>query len=246
MQTLQHTNDKVSSGGIKMKKKRLNPKISIEKDSKVYRTKDGKTAFCYYNVERATVDESAYPELAKALTAWFDSNKEMLERKGGTIPDEAKNADDITCYVQQSISTKRVDEKVISLDLKQYEFYGGTHGESIIYGLTFDTRTGKELTQADVIADQNKFEEVALDYIIRQAENMLGEGLYPEYKEIIKEKMENLTWMLTDYGMQVVFQEYDIAPYAAGPVYVDLPYSLLKDSFAKEYLPDISYLKFQK
>ncbi len=221
------------------------PKIIVTRVAKTFQAKDGKAETCYVNMERASVDKSVYPELAKGLEQWFDDEEKVMEQRGKDVTQEEEqtkqendNVDEKLCGIQQHISQKRADEKVLSMEVNQYEFHGGTHGQTTIIGLTFDTKTGKELRQSDIIMNQNQFERIASEFLITEAEKMLGEAIFPEYKETIREQMPHLSWMLTDYGMQVVFQEYDIAPYAAGPIRIEIPYKLIKDTLAIQYLPD--------
>lgn len=51
-------------------------------------------------------------------------------------------------------------------------------------------------------------------------------------------------WFLTNDGVTIWFNQYDIAPYAAGPVTVEIPFEKQGDLFEKQYeTTKTSYVK---
>lgn len=233
------------------------PKIEISEIHKEYTSEDGKRTTLYFGRQSATLVDGAreeFPDLARELDTYFEDNKSAMER----MADEwAKDAEQVirenafaedrefSYSLNQEVNQLRNDRKILSLMLKVDSYLGGPHGNSTLSGATFDVETGKELLFSDVIWDMEGFKMVAEDFIVRTVEHYIpdmqdveGDGFYPEYKETIADKMAHLDFALTDYGMRVFFQEYEIAPYAAGVIVVDIPYSYIRDFMKEAYVID--------
>lgn len=223
------------------------PKIFVSSESKTFQSEDGKQNLLYLEAERASVNRKAYPKLADGLEQWFDIQYDKLQKQGESYADEAwemnkafdsSQNQPMSYFIDQYVRQMRADSKVISLEILYSDYQGGTHGEKRISGLTFDTKTGKEIKQSDFITDWKKFENSAYTYIVRQIEDNYGDSLYPEYKVRIWKEMKKLSWILTDYGLQAVYSENEIAPYETGYIRVDIPYSMLADCANTNYFPE--------
>lgn len=225
------------------------PSVKILTESKTYQNEEKTLDVLYYERQYAVL-EGNKKELADGVADFFADNKTAMEAKAEDYAKESEEflndvtQEDAYQYIytlNQTVIPERADSRVLSFKLSTYEYRGGAHGGNLYSGVTFDADTGKELKFSDIITDQEKFQSAVYDYIVEEAENYLGkDGLYPEYKETIQSSLDHLTWVLTDYGMQITYQEYELAPFAAGAVTVDLPYSLIKDSMNQEYLKEES------
>lgn len=224
------------------------PRITIITESKTYQNEEKTLDVLYYERQYAVLEkDNNYKELAGGVARFFADNKTAMEAKAEDYAKESGrflnevSQDEAYQYIyslNQQVIPERADSRILSLELITYEYRGGAHGGNIYSGVTFDAKTGKELNFSDVITDQEKFKSATYDYIVNAVETYAGEdGLYPEYKETIQSSFDNLTWTLTDYGMQITYPEYELAPFAAGAFTVDLPYSLIKDYMNQEYLP---------
>lgn len=222
------------------------PKLNLTSINEVVRSEDGRKDFLYYDIEYATVDSEKYPELAQGLQIWMGKDQSMLEDLKKEYTNEVKeynenNSEDtmgeLTYSISQRIGQRRSDAKVLSLVTIYSDYRGGAHGSNGLTGVTFDVETGKELTLSHIMSDQEQFESIALDYILDSVEKSYRDGLFSEYKETIQNGISNLNWALTDYGIQVIYGEYEIAPYAAGIITVDIPYSSIKGCMKPEYVP---------
>lgn len=233
------------------------PKIEISGVHKDYKSEDGKRTTLYFGRQSATLVDGAreeFPDLARGLDTYFEDNKSAMERLADEWSKDAEQvirenafAEDreFSYSLNQEVNQLRNDRKILSLMLKVDSYLGGPHGNSSLSGATFDVETGKELLFSDVIWDMDGFKMVAEDFIVYTVEHYIpdmqdveGYGFYPEYKETIADKMEHLDFVLTDYGMRIFFQEYEIAPYAAGVIAIDIPYSYIRDFMKEAYVID--------
>lgn len=146
--------------------------------------------------------------------------------------------------VEMSYSVERADEKVISFLFRNYDYIGGAHGGQALYGMTFDAQTGEKLTLEMLGESEQAVRDVVEPILMQQAEQIQeqfekGErdiGLFEEYADYMPDVLTQESWYLTQDGMDVVANEYLIAPYATGPVTFHIPYE--QSTFIKEaYLP---------
>ncbi|MGN0298670.1 MAG: DUF3298 and DUF4163 domain-containing protein [Lachnospiraceae bacterium] len=123
---------------------------------------------------------------------------------------------------------------VTSLYLEQYTYLGGAHGATIRTSDTWNFVTGKKINLKDFYTDDSMFE----DKIIVWIENKISELLtvspgnfFEDYANLLRNTFNPDSFYLTPEGIVIYFQQYDIAPYAAGIVEFLLPNSAGKEAF---------------
>ena len=105
------------------------------------------------------------------------------------------------------------DRDYLSFYAKEYSYLGGAHGNTVIRVGTISRATGRVLKVGDFVADEKR---AALKKILHDgAVKALGgkENLQSEVDVV-----EN--FYLAEDGLHFVYNEYEIACYAAGPVEV--------------------------
>lgn len=103
----------------------------------------------------------------------------------------------------------------VSLLQSIYTYSGGAHGMTIRYSMTADRATGEIIKLADLFADKtylNVLNKLAKD---QNKDKYLFDKVQLTGKE---------DFYLTDKGLTVYFQLYEVAPYAAGFVEYFFPY----------------------
>lgn len=136
-------------------------------------------------------------------------------------------------------------EYVVTLatnDLVSVAFGISTYGEGAAHPnhhtvtFNYDLRTGKELKLADLFKPNSDYLKVVSDYAIKDLiEQIRGEmsGDDPDtdwIREGAGPKEENYkSWNLSPKGLEINFDPYQVASYAAGPHEVVIPLSALKD-----------------
>lgn len=118
------------------------------------------------------------------------------------------------------------DESIITLKLDSYIFTGGAHGYSTSRFLNFDKKKGQELTNEELFKNEEKFLELA------EAKFRLQEHI-PATKAINSTGFmfnrdtfylpENIGY--TKDGLQLFYEQYEIASYADGPITLTIPYT---------------------
>ena len=104
------------------------------------------------------------------------------------------------------------------------------------WGYNFDAQTGIKLSIEDVVNDFNSFTTAANEYLFAELEKGYGEGLWKDYKETIKAMWkENDYWYFNDSGITIIFNLYEIGPYATGDVMITLPYDVFKAYIKEQY-----------
>ena len=119
----------------------------------------------------------------------------------------------------------------IKFDVGSY-YQGAAHPNSYSDVINYDLKNGKELKLADLFKPGAKFLPVLAAYSIgdlkKQAEakglldDQIESGAAPQAKNY-------QSWNISRRGLGINFDAYQVGPYAAGPQFVMVPYSALKD-----------------
>jgi hypothetical protein len=111
---------------------------------------------------------------------------------------------------------------------------GAAHGNSTTQVINYDVKSGKKLALGDLFKDKSKYLSVIASY----CQNELGERAKKRDAMILPEligtgagpRADNYkAWNITKKGLWITFDPYQVAAYAAGPQYILVPYSVLKD-----------------
>ena len=119
----------------------------------------------------------------------------------------------------------------IKFDVGSY-YQGAAHPNSYSDVINYDLKNGKELKLADLFKPGAKFLPVLATYSIgdlkKQAQDkgllddQIESGASPSAKNY-------QSWNISRKGLGINFDAYQVGPYAAGPQFVMVPYSTLKD-----------------
>ncbi|MDD4839851.1 MAG: DUF3298 and DUF4163 domain-containing protein [Clostridia bacterium] len=117
----------------------------------------------------------------------------------------------------------------------QYDYTGGAHGNTLRKSETWSLSSGKTLPLAYFFPQNMNYNELIIKYILEQAEkNMESNSIYFEnYAELIVQYYNSENYYLTESGLAIYFQQYEIAPYSTGIVVFTIPYALLDGVFSK-------------
>lgn len=215
---------------------------------------EGYQSFCSGTVSTVEIREEDYPELQKALSDFSEAKREAVEQEFHTLSEIAREEfsiwqeqpDCVTFYpysTESVITVLRADDQVFSFVNESYVFSGGAHGNGGVAGYNYDSQTGKLLTLSDVLSDrEGLYEEI----IARLSEEYGEDGLFPEYQETVRQEVyeepsglgdydHRLNFTLTSQGMTVYFNPYEIGPWAAGTIKVEIPYENEKPGFYQQY-----------
>ncbi len=120
---------------------------------------------------------------------------------------------------------------MVTVSIFTYAFTGGAHGMSVTQYLIFDTATGRQLGLNDLF--KPGFEATLDKLIERRFRQMRGlsatDPLNGEKGVLFENKItHNENFAVTGSGIRFLYNQYEIAPYAAGQITVDLSFDDLK------------------
>lgn len=117
----------------------------------------------------------------------------------------------------------------IKFDIGSY-YQGAVHPNSYSVVLNYDLKNGKQLKLADLFKPGSKYLQAIATFCIadlkKQAKGLLDEDIQNGAGASAKNYQ---SWTITKRGFGIDFDSYQVGPYAAGPQYVLVPYSALKD-----------------
>lgn len=106
-----------------------------------------------------------------------------------------------------------------------YYLSGAAHPNHATFPLNFDLRQNKTITLADVFLTNTPYLQTLVDLCLadlkRQQVLAWSENLKPDAQTFH-------SWVFQKEGLLVWFDPYEVAPYAAGPQKVLIPYAALK------------------
>ena len=144
----------------------------------------------------------------------------------------------------QQMGIARHDETVVSLIVLSSLYSGGTHPNSVQVAYNLDIENRRLLRLEDILTETGAGElgrlvQAGVDEKFAPIDG--GNGLFDDYADTIGTSMTygNMTayWYLNDVGLVVFYNQYELGPYAAGIIKVELPYEALDGILKPEYLP---------
>ena len=134
---------------------------------------------------------------------------------------------------ERSLTVERTYEtnQFVTINVQMYQYSGGAHGGTLCYGLTFRKSDGRRMGMNvlnNLVGDEewtSMQKEGLMEYFDVKTDSALQDCLLdvetylipnPQYEPYLSEK-----------GMEFVYQQYEIAPYAAGLPSYTVPYNRL-------------------
>lgn len=120
-------------------------------------------------------------------------------------------------------------------EINSYTFTGGAHGMPFSEFMMFDLQTKKQVQLADMLKENQKSRFEALAYqAFRAWVKTLDEDVDDYEKSWPFTLSDNV--ILTDKGIDIRYQHYEIAPYAYGMPVLSIPYSRLRGIIKPQFL----------
>ncbi|MDD5018046.1 MAG: DUF3298 and DUF4163 domain-containing protein [Eubacteriales bacterium] len=116
----------------------------------------------------------------------------------------------------------------VSLYFDRYVYSGGAHGSTVRHSDTWDLDTGCRIMLWQLFPRSIN----SRTYVIRAVNNDIAEQIksgnhdyFEDFEANVREYFDTDSFYLTTTGVAVYFQQYELAPYAAGIPEFCLPYS---------------------
>lgn len=162
-------------------------------------------------------EEQEITSIADAITSFTNSFKELKSK----FPDETVGWE---ASVESNISYE--DNDMLTLEFNAYSFTGGAHGYGSTSFLNFDKRKAVELETWELFEDLEgflKFAEIKfrIQEDIPQDDNINATGFM--FDRDAFHLSENVGY--TAEGITLIYNQYEVASYADGPIILALPYA---------------------
>jgi hypothetical protein len=209
--------------------------ITYDFTDDTYQDDDGQElASCHF--QNVTVDIAGFPDAAvlinetlnmirKGNADLYDSSCETAQ----TVYDDYGMPGLIGPYeVSATVNPSYISDKLISFVVYVYSYSGGAHGGTTYAGYTFDSRTGDYLTFGDLCSNDTLFETFVQNEIVGQINAMPAaeSDAFFDYVTGVPSAFGSAAWCFSDADgpeLMVIYQEYEIAPYAYGSPTFMLP-----------------------
>ena len=168
------------------------------------------------------VDQAINDRLAQETQDFLaDADEVLTEAK--TFHNEAAADDEWakqTVFADDlSVRNVYVSGDVLSIIYEHYTYMGGAHGGSERYAYNFDLTDGHVMTWDEINSgDGDALREMMHTHIV----NSINGGKYSDYyffdnyDEDLDRSMKDYNWYIGDGCLNVIYNQYEIAPYAAG------------------------------
>jgi hypothetical protein len=173
--------------------------------------------------------------IMKDVAAFKTSETSDEGNDTGELPDETK-----TSTFDVGYEFRYATDDLISLEYGEGSYSrGAAHGNSLTAVLNYDVKNGKKLALADLFNPKSNYLKLISDYCLKE----LKDRARKEDSMIFEDQLETgagphadnyRAVAITKKGLWVTFDPYQVAAYAAGPQYVLVPYSVLKDIIKPE------------
>lgn len=190
-------------------------------------------------------EAAKYPELDTAIREDLNNNFSLTAEDGRTMLSDYYSEEELASeyYMEHTYKitaeVARADSNIFSVKEHYDTYFGGAHPDGGVHCYSYNTKTGKLITPADVFTSKEDLTKVLKE--------KLSKIEYVEYfdldKDIDSYEFESsymaekfaFNMLLTNDAVVFYFNPYEIAPYAAGQQIVVLPY----DEYASIMKPGI-------
>lgn len=168
--------------------------------------------------------------IAKDVAAFKSAETETEGDEPMELPAETQNSS-----LNGGYDFRYATDDLISVEFGESTYSrGAAHGNHLTQVLNFDVKNKKKLALADLFIDKSKYLTAISNYCMKE----LKERSKKADAMILEDQIESgagpradnyRAWAITKKGLWITFDPYQVAAYAAGPQYVLVPYSALKD-----------------
>lgn len=173
------------------------------------------------NIKRSIISTLSSPENKADLnTILSDFNIEYLDFKKD-FPDASEPVWELNIETELTYQS----EEVITIAISTYEFKGGAHGNDKIKFLNLDAKTGKTLSQNEIIEIIKDFKTLAKTHFIKSLEtedhNLKMEDFFFGKPFQLPENIG-----FSDDGLVLLYNVYEVASYNQGYTEFVIPFEI--------------------
>lgn len=217
--------------------------VSIHSESGEACSADGQYAVLYYDCQAPVVSGTNAQSINAVLQQRHEefmtgtggegnpisvTDYEILARRDNAWRVE-EGLEAVPYSMSRKVSVARGDETVVSFLFDEYYYTGGAHGTAIRKGLSFRS-DGSELHFADLSPDPEGLKSFCADQMAEKSRSAeyAQHSFHYDYQLTLPNLVRDGNWYLSEEGLVIVANPYDIAPYAFGCIEFTIPYEALK------------------
>lgn len=187
-----------------------------------------------------------YPQIEGALTRFDGFNRAVASLAAAEADDFRKQMADweeppgseLGSYLEMGYSFGVANDDLVSVIFDIGDYYSGAaHPNHRTRVVNYDVRRGRALELADLFKPSALYLKALSDYCVKDLKRQFRAGGWSEPEQLDAGVEEGAapdadnyrSWLITRRGLAVTFDPYQVAPYAAGPQHVLIPYSALRD-----------------
>jgi hypothetical protein len=212
---------------------RINPKVIKEANKEAHYTVDAEYPQIEGDARFDKFNREARAMIAKDVAA-FKSSETAAGAETDTGADVPAEIGDSSQDIGYEI--RFATDDLISVQFTEDSYSrGAAHGNQLTSVLNYDVKNGKKLALADLFNPKSNYLSVISAYCIKDLksqaqknkETMLSDDMIQSGASARADNYR--AWAITRKGLWITFDPYQVAAYAAGPQFVLVPYSALKD-----------------
>jgi uncharacterized protein (DUF2147 family) len=210
---------------------RLVPKLIREANKEAQYTIDAEFPQIEGDARFDKFNKEARSMIVKEVAEWKTSEAASASDRGLEASTDAQDSD-LSIGYDFRVAT----DDLISVEFRQGAYSrGAAHPNSFTTVLNYDVKSGKNLSLSDLFNPKSNYLSVISAYCIKDLKQQAKKGKDSMLSdESIQSgaaaRADNYkAWAITKKGLWITFDPYQVAPYAAGPQYVLVPYPALKD-----------------
>lgn len=227
-----------ASAGLTGRSALISQTYLYSSDSETYETYGTGTI---RTVTLGEADKAKYPALAASLDAYAAQTRTDMTDRFNEYCEWSRTAlaeggASFRASVETDIRMRRFDDEVFSYVFNYSDYSGGAHGYYSFIGHNYDTQTGAEIILYEVVNDEQRLRSIVLEKL----KERYGDYLEPDLDSILANyAMEGgeyiFNWVMQPDGIAIMFNPYEIAPYASGAQHVEIGFSEYPDLFTQKY-----------
>lgn len=192
----------------------------------------------FSGINNTAVQNKINSDIKNYILNLFDQDKKSA-KENCNFSNLPGGAPDWQCeYDLGSDSFDTAGGKILSIKFEYYQFTGGAHGGTEVEFLNYNLATGEKINWQNVFKKDSNYLQLVADYskadltknLLQSKDGQLSDSDWIQTGTDPKTK-ENYTTNIgfTNGGLDVVFGQYQVAPYSTGMPEVVIPYSQLKN-----------------
>ncbi|MFT4146660.1 MAG: DUF3298 and DUF4163 domain-containing protein [Mobilitalea sp.] len=195
------------------------------------------TKVMHYSIKYPHFISNTYHTLANKLNNYYRTKAVMYQRTNimqlyqeAMVDYEYSVANDFPVHEYEAVTEYTVtynENCMLSLYFDQYEYTGGAHGNTIRTSDTWNLAQSKRAELADFFPGKSNYSEFIIESIINQIKAQVKANttmVFDDYPKLVAENFKANNFYLTEEGVVIYFQQYDIAPYASGILTFVIPF----------------------